>query len=306
MAFNIENIEVTGESIRNAIIYFCKKTQDEKGRTIPTRPTFIPRAESKPFYRQLFLFGIRVSSCDTALPDDIIGGIRFMPNRLSTGGFWEIEVTNASTDPSPLYLQPPVNKVNGRCPSVTLTRPSGSKFTVSPPCTSKSKNCVAPCEEDIWSGVGENPFINKCCIYFDSQARAEGGAAWIAPGQYTYYYYGNFQGEPAFKPQQPVTAYRWAPSRPGETFDSSKVVKELPNYSTLIHRSWAKEKLFNDSAGCQIVPATKTLEKLASWAKEHRKAGYPNTFQYTLMTKDDFVNANSNTNRWWFPDWIKL
>lgn len=252
----------------------------------------IPNVENAKLYQYFFLFGIRINSCDTALPDDIIGGLRYMPNAVKGGGFWDIEIANASIDPSPLYQQPPVNKVNGKCPSVTIRRPDGRNFIAYP---GTSKNSVMPCDESIWSGVGPNPFTNKCCIYFDPQAKNEGGAAWIAPGQYLYNYRANFLGEPAFAPSQPVAAYRWAPSYPGETFNPSKVVKELPNYSLLIHRTWFKERLFYDSAGCNVIPSSNSLLRLASWAKGHLAVRtYPRNFQYTVMSKDDFIRGNIN------------
>ena len=284
MSFTIDNIEVTGESIRNAIIYFCNKTTDERGRTINRKPTFITQVENQKLYYYFLLFGIRISSCDTSLPDDIMGGIRFVPNRWTSGGSWELEVANASLDPSPLYLQPPVNKVNGRCPLVNIPMPNGRNYSVQ----------TTNCNDGIWSGVGTNPFTNKCCVLFDAQARNEGGAAWIAPGQYLYYYYGDFKGEPAFAPAKGgVVTYRWAPSRPGETFNPNKVVRETTNQSTLIHRTWFKDRLFNDSAGCQVIPASESLLKLAYWAKKHNSMGYPKNYQYTLMNKEDFTTANA-------------
>lgn len=279
----IDGISVDDYSVIRAIKYFCDKTTDEKGRSIPRKATSIYTVERNLLYEYLILFAIRVETCNTALPDDIIGGLRFMPKKWGTGGYWDIIFANASTDPSPLYLTPPVAKQYGRCPTIKLTQPNGIEKSYQ----------TEPCKTDIWYGNGPNPFENKCCILYDDQARAEGGAAWIAPGQYTYFYKtDNFKGAPAFAPLYPLTAYRWAPSYEGEKFNPNKVIKEYNNSSTYIHRTWFKERLFYDSAGCQVIPDDDTLNTLAKWAKNHKKQGYPNSFQYTLMTKQDFVTAN--------------
>jgi hypothetical protein len=50
-------------------------------------------------YHYLHLFGIRISTCDTSLPDDLVGGMR-----VGKLGFNEMVLSNASTDPSPKSL----------------------------------------------------------------------------------------------------------------------------------------------------------------------------------------------------------
>jgi hypothetical protein len=94
MAFTIEDIEVNANNIYNAISYNYPNTF--KG----------VEDENSPLYERLFLFGIRVSTCDTSIPDDILGAMRFMPNRFLSGGNWQIIVTDGTTDPSPNYLVP--------------------------------------------------------------------------------------------------------------------------------------------------------------------------------------------------------
>lgn len=51
----------------------------------------------------LLLWGIRVSTCDTSLPDDLVGGLRV--NNLN---FWESIVSDASTEPSPALIAKPL------------------------------------------------------------------------------------------------------------------------------------------------------------------------------------------------------
>jgi len=53
----------------------------------------------KNLFHYLHLFGIRISTCDTSLPDDLIGGFRV--NRLN---FNESVLSAGSTDPSPKNL----------------------------------------------------------------------------------------------------------------------------------------------------------------------------------------------------------
>lgn len=57
------------------------------------------------FVHYLHLWAIRVSTCDTSLPDDLIGGIR-----ISAWNLLDITVSNGSTDPSPKYVKTPVDR----------------------------------------------------------------------------------------------------------------------------------------------------------------------------------------------------
>lgn len=96
MAFKIGDIVVTADNVVNAIKYNYPNTFAQVEN------------ENSPLYEYLFLFGIRTSTCDTAIPDDLLGGLRYMPNALSTGGYWEMILTDGTTDPSPKYVQPGV------------------------------------------------------------------------------------------------------------------------------------------------------------------------------------------------------
>ena len=63
-------------------------------------PDSYKRLLDKNRFHYLELWGIRVSTCDTSLPDDFLGGIRI--NNLN---FQEIITAAASTDPSPKYVE---------------------------------------------------------------------------------------------------------------------------------------------------------------------------------------------------------
>jgi hypothetical protein len=201
----------------------------------------------------LNLFAIRTSTCDTSLPDDIIGGIR-----LSTFNNWEIIISKASTDPSPKNLQ-------------TL---------------------------------------------FDAEARQKGGTAWVKEGQHLYTYLGTnhkkFKPLPAFAPVKPMQVYRWSPTKAEvdaakrggtplsalfKTYKEKGLVKISNSTDTMIHKTWAKEKLWADSAGCQVLTDDNTLRTLGTWANDHIKKKYGNLFTYTLFTSEQFQSANNTDFR---------
>jgi hypothetical protein len=233
----INGIEVTSTSMLNCYKKYYPKTYQQL-------------MQNK--FDYLELFGIRVSTCDTSLPDDLIGGMK-----VNNFNFWEVVMSSGSTEPSPYWL----------------------------------KNLM-------------------------SDARAKGGAAFVAEGQYVYMYmgkrHGNFKPEASFCPIKPVKVYRWTPTKKeiedwkngkGKPLSASfenavktKQVKISLSGDVCIHKSWAKEKFFNDSAGCQILSDTTSLNTLGDWADKHRKKKYGNVFQYTLFTKEQFVSANSGSS----------
>jgi len=97
----IENIEINGESISNAIRKFY--------------PDYINLVESQQLFNYVLIFGIRVDTCDTGLPDDYIGAIRLEKSIVTGNAYWNYILTNGSTDPSPYYIENPlkVAKVAG-------------------------------------------------------------------------------------------------------------------------------------------------------------------------------------------------
>jgi len=216
----IDNIKIDADSIRNAIqLYY---------------PNTLSTIENNQLYYFMALFGIRVSTCDTGLPDDFLGAIRFVPNRFSSGGHWEIILSNGTTDPSPYYM---ANQL--------------------------------------------------------ADARKKGGTSWVKEGQYIYRRYGNYDKFPAFVPVGSIKVYRWNPKREGEQFDKSKAILS-ESTDTLIHRSWAKTRYYNDSAGCQVFQNNALLKDIDDWAKIHNsQKNYPKQYTYTLLTKEQFVNANT-------------
>jgi len=85
----IDNIQVTPSAILN-----CYK--------VYYPATYKKLMQNK--FDYLELFGIRVSSCDTSLPDDLIGGMKV--NKLN---FWELEMSSGSTEPSPFWVKNPMS-----------------------------------------------------------------------------------------------------------------------------------------------------------------------------------------------------
>lgn len=86
----IEGIEVNTTSILNCYRRYYPETYNQ--------------IVQKNRFHFLNLWGIRVSTCDTALPDDIIGGIR-----VNNFNFVESISAAASTDPSPKYVGKPIS-----------------------------------------------------------------------------------------------------------------------------------------------------------------------------------------------------
>jgi hypothetical protein len=235
MTYTIEGIPINTQTIMNAYKMWY--------------PLTYQKILEKNKFHYLYLWGIRVSSCDTSLPDDIMGGIRV--NKLN---MLEIVVSKASVEPSPKNL------------------------------------------------------LNL----FDAEARSKGGAAFVREGEHSYYYYGTnhpkFKPLPAFAPIRPVPVYRWMPNdadikswnkgkgKPlSSSFEEAKrkgQVKLSTSSDTMIHKTWAKEKLWADSAGCQVMTDDNTLRTLGRWATDHRAMRYANVMTYTLFTKDQFVTAN--------------
>lgn len=218
-------------------------------------PAYFKQITDANKFHYLMLWGIRVSTCDTSLPDDIVGGLR-----INNFNFFESVVSTASTEPSPSWIANPM-----------------------------------------------------------SDARRLGGTAFVKDGQYAYRYMGKrhsqFAPYPSFCPIKPMDVYRFTPTQAevndwkrnkiplSKAFEQAvksgrAIVSKSPD--TCIHRSWGKERLFNDSAGCQILTNYDALNTIGTWADSHIKKKYGNSFIYTLFTKEQFVDANTAASKnWW-------
>jgi hypothetical protein len=237
----IENIPINGNTIARAITqnYFPPNGNINLNAIITNK-----------LYNYLVLFGIRVETCDTSMPDDLIGGIRLRKaffGSILGGDYWEICVSNGSTDPSPYWLSNPM-----------------------------------------------------------TDAARYGGTAWVKEGQYLYAKSVDYYGYPSFAPLKPINVYRWTPTKDqikdakankinlSSQFEIEKSigkVTESTSSDTLIHRTWSN-KLYKDSAGCQVFGDNKDLITISKWANEHIKLYKKNSFSYTLLTKDQFINPN--------------
>jgi hypothetical protein len=229
---SIEGIDINSNSISKCYEMFYSETYNQ--------------IKNFNLFEYLHLWGIRLSTCDTSLPDDLVGGLR-----VNNFNFIETVASSASTDPSPYYINKP-----------------------------------------------------------DLNPSKQGGVAFVMEGQYAFKYngknYKNWKPYPSFCPTKPVKVYRWKPSAQDiklwkdkkKPLSSSfadavknKKVTISTSIDTCIHRAWSK-KLYNDSAGCQILSDLSLLNKLGDWAVAHQKKKYGNLFVYTLFTKEQFLKAN--------------
>lgn len=278
----LEGIEINGQNIANAIAKYY--------------PNSINPIINKKLIDYVIIFGIRVETCDTGIPDDYLGAIRLQTS-LTGSVYWEFVLTEGTTDPSPKYLKAKVDK-NGK--------------------------------QIHW--------------WFDEEAKSKGGTAWVKEGAHIYYLnnpcnkgpWSIFNPEPSenrvtsknadcyhnypsFGPGSIIKdektgkkvltignlpIYRWNPSYAGEKFDASKA-KLSDTTSCYIHRSWSPEKFTNDSAGCQVFKNNGLLWDLRDWAKTHINLYGNNAFSYILLTKQQFLQANTNvakkSSAW---DWL--
>jgi hypothetical protein len=267
----IDNIQLNGYNVAKAI----------KAKY----PETIDLVVNNKLYGYLLLFGIRVSNCDTGMPDDFLGGIVYKKG-LTGNDYWDIIVTNASVDPSPKFVQPNVYFDD------------------------EARNAGGT----AW--VKEGQYI----YYLAKPCRKGNGNTNYADCYFSY---------PAFGPLEAVQIYRWNPKRyvckngqledivyntkckdkggldyvfnakgekipKYESFDPSQAKLDTTD-STFIHRSWYKDKFWNDSAGCQVFQNVDLLWDLRDWALEHIKLyGIKNkitTFTYTLFSRQDFVDG---------------
>jgi hypothetical protein len=177
--------------------------------------------------------------------------------------------------------------------------------------------------ESVVGSASLDPSPSNLQKFFDAEARAKGGTAFVREGQHLYYYIGNkhkkWNPYPAFCPKpdkqgKGAKVYRWMPEQPvitayqkygkpplsaGFEAEMNKLKLGQPSrakYSdssdTCIHRAWRKDNLTNDSAGCQVTANYDLLNTLGKWANEHISKKYGNLFTYTVFTKEQFIQAN--------------
>lgn len=233
----IEGIEVNTESIINCYKKYYPETYNQ--------------IVQKNRFHFLNLWGIRVATCDTSLPDDILGGIR-----VNNINFVESVSAAASTDPSPKYVQTPVDK-SARAAGGTAFVKEGQhtyRYLGKTHPTWKPYPSFCPIKPMVvyrWNPTPEQVLLSK-------------------------------------KTKKPLSSFFEEALKTGK-------VKLSTSRDTCIHRAWSRTSLFADSAGCQIFSDLDALNTLGTWATEHINKKYGNIFVYTLFTKKQFVDANSRT-----------
>jgi hypothetical protein len=247
----IEGIPVISSTIVQAIEY--------------AYPGTLTTIQNKKLYGYLTLFGIRVNTCDTGQPDDFVGGLRLMPS--ATGDYWQIELSEASVDPSPKYMKT-IYDAEAKAKGGTAWFKEG-KYSYA--LTSKGGYpAFRPTKKiPVWRW---NQKING--EYFSQFAYAGNGGGVLLQN--------------------------------GVEVETGNMAIQSDVTDTMIHRSWSRitrdnngniirGKFTNDSAGCQVFENNQGLITIDGWAKKHLKTqGYPNVFMYCLINKRQFYAANEN------------
>lgn len=176
--------------------------------------------------------------------------------------------------------------------------------------------------ESVVGAASLEPSPQNLTRYFDAEAKAKGGAAFIREGQHTFRYMGRnfnkFAPLPSFCPVvnnqiKGAKVYRFLPEQPlidawrkdrkpplSASFDAEyqKLKSGKPSRAKLsestdvcIHKSWSKTNFVADSAGCSITPDSAMLTNLGNWADAHIKKKFGNIFTYTVFTKEQFLTA---------------
>jgi hypothetical protein len=169
------------------------------------------------------------------------------------------------------------------------------------------RKSLTPLVDDYWEIIKSNATTDPTPYWLINSIDAipaKYGTAWTVEGQYGFYPAGNFKGYPSFRPVDPITVYRWKPSKAeiksgkplSSFFEAAKARGEVkivaPTTSILIHRSWGSSS--RNSAGCQVFSDNSALTRLYSWGLLHNKL-FKTPMIYTLLTKNQFVNANKNS-----------
>lgn len=216
----------------------------------------------------LQLFGIRVTTCDTSKPDDIMGGIRSSIGYTALNSL-ESVVFSASVDPSPLWLAKPFDaEAKSKGGTAWLKEGQHSFYYISPRGTKAS-----------WSN-------GRTLCSFCPQKPVP-AYRWT-PNAYDIQLWRTNKKplSEKFRDDLILSQSRKFVNTPVKLSNSTDVC---------IHKSWGKQ-LYNDSAGCQIVDVDelKNFGTVCKWASEHIGKGYANSIIYTLFTKEEFLLANSN------------
>jgi len=236
----LQMASVDGISINAATLANCYKMY---------YPESYNRLVQKNKFHYLELWGIRMSTCDTSLPDDYLGGVRV--NNLN---FLEIITAAASTDPTPKYVQTPVDSMAAAAGGTAYVKEG----------------------QHTYNYIGKNhktfrPYPAFCPTKPMPVYRWNPSAQDI---------------KTAKEKKLPLSSFFDAALKAGR-------VKLSTSADTCIHRAWSSKKLHADSAGCQVFADLNTLETLGVWANAHIKKGYGNFFVYTLFTKEQFIKANT-------------
>lgn len=235
---SIDGIDINASTIENCYKMFYPDTHK--------------RLVEQNRFHYLELWGIRMSTCDTSLPDDFVGGIR-----VNNFNFLEVVAAAASTDPSPKYVQTPVDSGARRAGGTAYVKEGQHTYRYIGKNHEKWRPYPAFCPTKPMPVYRWNPTAEQ--IKLAKQKRI------------------------------PLSSFFDDAVKKGRVIISK-------SSDTCIHRAWSRTNLYGDSAGCQVFSELEALNTLGSWATAHINKKYGNLFIYTLFTKEQFLKANKSRN----------
>jgi hypothetical protein len=261
--------EVTPTTIINAYKKYYPKTWD----TIASQNKF----------HFLHLFGIRVSTDNPFVADDIVGGLR-----ITNLNYYEYAISRATTEPGTGALAS-LYDAEARARGGAAYMKEGQYIYKLLP--RRSARYFNPTDKSGWIFTGKHKFekhaffcpISPVSVYGwrpDAVVRnSKKETEWLTTHTINGKIYKGFRDSlNDFKNRRPSS------------------IKDSTSRDTCIHRAWNTSPTGMgraDSAGCQVMKDNLVLNTLGDWAIEHINKMKTEEIPYTLFTAEQFIDAQS-------------